>query len=237
MNQKKIGKPSNGDVNGWLDAIFGPASLGKETEHFQAAAVAFQNLTFYFLHEIHGKNPARYQALIKCIQFNHVGVMSTMKRFQRDVYGVRRFFELMGRMVDDGRIRDKETQDEICSEVCSLGLRITAPEPRKTRVPASFTLWMNVFRPVFLTTEATNHIPIEDVEEFCASFTFFLTSSYLSKFGYIELGNNASEIAVRIKRIKHDFTCRDVGMSSLETFYSSIFKLDSRFEDPPSQQD
>jgi hypothetical protein len=105
-----------------------------------------------------------------------------------------------------------------------LGLRITADEPRKTRIAAAFSLWMCVFRPVSIYPY--HLIASANLELFCANLNYWLASTFLLKFpgSRIDLGNPEEE-KIRLSRIQHDFTFREVGMSTMETLYSSIFRL------------
>ena len=52
---------------------------------------------------------------------------------------------------------------------------------------------------------------------------FWLASTYLEKFGRVML-YELEDSDVRLDRIKHDFSCREVSFSTLETLYSSLFR-------------
>ncbi|HEU6447821.1 MAG TPA: hypothetical protein VFV23_05225 [Verrucomicrobiae bacterium] len=219
-------KPTQKDVNEWLDAIFSAAPLGKEKEYYQTAITAFENLTYYFIHRQFGANKKLIEKLFRTIRIDYVAVTSTLKRFQRDVYGVKRFDEITTGMVKGGKFT-AATKDLICKEVSSLGLRVTADSPRKTRESAGFSLWMCVFRPISFNSLNLPEISPENLEVFSAMVNYFIASSYLGKFGNIVLGHNGHERQIRVERIKHDFTFREVSFSTLETFYGAIFQCDS----------
>jgi len=217
-------QPTEIEINQWLNAIFTPAALGKENQYYDQAVVAFENLTCCFVQRRFRSTPKLAQKVLKCIRFDYVAIISMLKRFQRDAFGVKRFCELTGRMVRD-REFSQATREKIMAEVFSLGLRITAESPRKTRETAVFSLWMCVFRPISFDAEKLVEISPENLELFCAMVNFFIASSYLGKYGDIDLGQTAHEVEIRTERIKHDFTCREINLSSLEIFYGAIFKL------------
>jgi hypothetical protein len=142
-------------------------------------------------------------------------------RFQRDAFGTGRFFARLEQLEQSGKL-DPATKKEIREKVLSLGLRIASESPRKTRIAAAFSLWMATFRPFYLRFYGdVKKDAIAD--KFCAGLNFWISSLYLKKFGDVIVGNsrNHSEL---IKRIMHDFTFREINMSSLEVLYCSIFK-------------
>jgi hypothetical protein len=147
-----------------------------------------------------------------------------LKRYQRDVHGVRKFKETTDSLVKGGKL-SKDVQALLIAEIGNLGLRITTESPRKTREAAAFTMWMCVYRPVTFDVAALPKLPIEFMEEFCATLNFFIASSYLSKFGEIVIGETDREIKIRTERIRRDFTCRKVCQSTLEVFYGAILRL------------
>lgn len=229
LNRKRIPKlPTQREVDAWVNDLFSPAILGKERDYYNRAADAFQTLTIYYV-QLHWANtPEQFFQLIRAIRFDYVGIISMLKRFQRDAYGVNRFEAIADQMVKDGKF-SKETKEEILSQVQQLGLRITAESPRKTRVPAAFSLWMCVFRPISFDARKLQGFPVEVLEVFCAMVNYFMATAYLSKFGTTELGGTKRDESVRLERIRHDFTCREVSFSTMETFYSAIFRLDPRY--------
>ena len=214
--------PTKAEFNEWLDAIFAQAKLGQEHEYYSRAVTAFENLTVYFLVRRY-KGPALAK-ILKNIRFDYVGITCMLKRYQRDTFGVRRFTEIAEQMFQRGKF-DEATKDFILKEVSGLGLRVTAPSPRKTREAAVFSLWMCVFRPVSFDSTNVPELSPESQETFCAMLNFFIASNYLQKFGDVKLGQTLSEIEIRSTRIKHDFTCRDINLSSLEMLYGGIFSL------------
>lgn len=141
-------------------------------------------------------------------------------RFQRDAFGVGRFFAHLDQLVASGKI-SKEVAPELRRKVMSLGLRVASDDPRKTRIAAVFSLWMCALRPVSVEFHGD---PAKDgqAHKFCAALNYWIASTYLRKFGRVSLGNqnNGPEL---MKRILHDFTFREVNLSSLEILYCGIF--------------
>ena len=162
--------------------------------------------------------------VIKNTRIDYIGLMAVLKRFQRDAHGVRRFSQLAQQMVKAQKM-EGATMETILKEVAELGLRITTDCPRKTREAAAFSLWMCVYRPVTFNSQALPDVKPDGLEEFCATLNYFIASSYLGKFGDIELGQTPTEIGIRTERIRRDFTCREVSLSTLEAFYGAILKL------------
>lgn len=218
--------PSEAEFNEWLDATFAPAKLGQEHEYYSEAIDAFQNLTVYFLQK-RLKGRALTNAM-ENIRFDFVGITCMLKRYQRDAFGVKRFAQLMDQIEGDGKV-DASTKDVILKEVHKLGLRVTSESPRKTREAAVFSLWMSTFRPVTFDSTKLHALSPESQELFCAMLNFWIARSYLEKVGDVILGQTESEIEIRSSRIRHDFTCRDLNLSSLEMLYGGIFRLFPHF--------
>jgi hypothetical protein len=233
MKNPKIPKrPIKSEVDDWFNTLFSSAVAGKEAEYYSKAGTAFQNLVFYYL-DFHFRNaPKLFQQFLEAVRFDGIGLTAMLKRFQRDAFGVSRFDALTDIMVKQEKLT-KETKAEIFEQVKELGLRITAESPRKTRVPAAFSLWMCTFRPIYFDLSKLPGHDHARLETFCSMVNYWLTTTYLTKFGYIDLGGSSKEQDTRLNRVRHDFTCREVSFSTLETFYSAIFRLDeSRFGDP-----
>jgi hypothetical protein len=227
MNSKPFEIPTEAEINQWLNDLFSPVLLGREVEQYKAAMSAFEDLTGYFVFRALCKgdtaNAEPFRKLTERIFIDYVGLTAMLKRFQRDAYGVKRFCDLAEGLVKAGKLQ-ADARDTVIESVCSLGLRITAEEPRKTRIATAFSLWMCVFRPVSIYPY--HLITSADLELFCANLNYWLATTFLLKFpgSRIDLGNREEE-NIRLARIQHDFTYREVGMSTMETLYSSIFRL------------
>jgi hypothetical protein len=221
---KPLEIPTEAEINAWLNDLFSPVLAGSEVEQYKAAMFAFEELTGYYLYKgLCGSDADLLAKISKCVHFDYVGITSMLKRFQRDVYGVKRFCDLADDLVKKGEL-SKEAKRILVESACGLGLRITAEDPRKTRLAAAFSLWMCVFRPVSFDTADLAEIPSTALELFCASLNYWLASTFLLKFGTIDLGDS-KEAAIRLERIKHDFTFRQVSISTMETLYSAIFRI------------
>src|SRR5207248_6315466 len=120
---------------------------GIEESYIDEAITAFQNLTYTFIQSTLKGSPSKIKKHIRNVRFDFVALTSMLLRFQRDTFGVNRFEKYLESRVKLNKL-DSDTAAEIFGQVCSLGLRITAESPRKTRVAAVFTFWMCVLRPV-----------------------------------------------------------------------------------------
>jgi|ERR1035441_2500506 hypothetical protein len=217
--------PTEADLNHWFDALFSPVSPGKEKEQHVEAITAFENLTGYYIDTLVSRLPKYRDALLKNVRIDYVSLTAMLKRFQRDVFGLKHFCEQTQGLVDK-KLMDEKLQEDIIGYVGDLGLRIAAEEPRKTRIAAAFSLWMCVFRPVSFDSQelAKNGFNNpESYELFCAALNYWLASTFLKKFGDVFLGE-LPDSDIRLERIRHDFTYRQVCLSTLETLYGSIFR-------------
>ena len=106
-------------------------------------------------------------------------------------------------------------------------MHVTSDKPFKTRIAATFSLWMCAFRPVSLKYEKSKDDT--NAAKFCAALNFWIATSYLSKFGDKELFVDA-RFKDHYKRVLHDFTYRNVNLSSLEMLYCGVFRPRSREE-------
>ncbi len=217
------GIPTEADINGWLNDLFLPVMGGKESAGYEAAIFAFEELTGLFLYNgLCRKNRALLDIYDKRIHFDYVALISMLKKFQRDAYEVGRFSAFVERLISEGKLR-AEAKNEVMGAVHRMGLRINAERPRKTRVAACFSLWMCVYRPVSIVPAAEITGPASELELFCASLNYYLASTFLMKFGEVNLGTG-DDARIRLSRIKHDFTVRRVCLSTLETLYASLFR-------------
>jgi hypothetical protein len=217
--------PTVADINNWFDALFSPVTLGKEKNQYVEAITAFENLTGYYIDTLVSGTPKYRDALMKNVRIDYVGLTAMLKRFQRDVFGLKNFCAQTQELVAK-RLLDAKLQEDIVEYVSHLGLRVAAEEPRKTRIAAAFSLWMCVFRPVTFDSQelAKNGFGNpESYELFCAALNYWLASTFLNKFGNVFLGE-LPDCDTRLERIRHDFTYRRVCLSTLETLYGSIFR-------------
>ena len=218
--------PTAAELNGWLNALFTPVGGGDGIAGYTAAMEGFENLTGYFAFQVicggESKNSELFEKFTERIHIDYVGLTAMLKRFQRDAYGVKRFCDLTDALVADGKL-DPAVRVVVVGEVRRLGLRITADKPRKTRVAAAFALWMCTFRPVSIDAYWLVGVEPTELEVFCASLNFWLAETFLCKFGRVEVGSGEDE-RILLERIKHDFTFRQVSLSTMETLFSSIFR-------------
>lgn len=162
-----------------------------------------------------GENP-------DAICFNSVGILEALKRFTRDVWGVKRFCNRMehelGSFDNTGKLLNI-----VKNEMRTLGLRISSDNPRKTRIAAAFALWMATFRPLHIIPKDSQ---VEKAEWalFPFAFIFSLTIMYLTRFGTVKCGVDDYDEKVRISHIIHDLHCRVLCLSPLELLYSGIFR-------------
>jgi hypothetical protein len=228
--------PSIDPSDEWLNAIFCPiTSDGKAEKQYDDAITAFENLVGYYIEELLKATPKSklLDPILKCVRFDNVGLVAMLKHFQRDAFGVQKFVEHTEVLVKSGKL-DVKIQDDIVKRVHALGLRVTAEEPRKTRIAATFSLWLCVYRPVsFDIAQLPSGIQPESLEQFCACLNYWIASNYLEKFGKVILWE-LEDADVRLDRIKHDFSCREVSFSTLETLYSSLFRCHPKSAKKPT---
>lgn len=229
-SHRPLPTPSEKEVNDWLDCLFASTPLADETQFYEDAIIAFQNLTAFFICSTSQDSRLPVSEFLAFVRFDHVGLMSMLRRFQRDAYGLSHFSRRLEESVKRGELT-RFTKRELLDQASRLGLRIAAVEPRKTRIVAAFSLWMSVFRPVTFDSQLLTWMPVQDMELFCASLNFFIASTYLNKFGRVALGDQPDEITALVLRIKYDLTHRNVSLESLVSLYSSIFR---QWKNPPS---
>ncbi len=148
--------------------------------------------------------------------------MVLIRRFQRDAYGAARFHRFTENLRIHGDLKS-ETRIKILEQVKGLGIRITAENPRKTRIAAAFSLWMCTIRPVCADNLKLPTVTLENLEQICARLNFWMATTYLGKFGVCSFGEGDDSI-VRLKHVVHDFMCRDINLSSLELLYAGLFR-------------
>jgi len=227
--EAKFQIPTEADVNGWINDLFSPVASGKEQEQYKRAMFAFEELVGFFIYMgLANQSQDLLAKITKQVRVNATALTSMLKKFQRDVYGVQGFRAYVKDLVLRRKLvtltKDKvKAEEELMERVCDLGLRISAENPRKTRVAAAFSLWMCVYRPVYIDGDGLD-LHSNDLDLFCASFNYWLASTFLMKFGEVSLGKGKAEADIRMGRVRHDFTVRQVCLSTLETFYSAIFR-------------
>ncbi|MFM2167443.1 MAG: hypothetical protein RIS79_1814, partial [Verrucomicrobiota bacterium] len=180
-----------------------------------AMAEAFENLaTRYFM--ANGGLMKDRETI--CIDYHALRLM--LGRFCREVYGIGRFHKVVTQLEKDKGISE-ENAKMLLDEVARLGVRVNSPKPFMTRRAAAFSLWMCTFRPVHLDFKLSKHDARASM--FAAGLNYFIASSYLNLTGTVDLGKG-DERKMRLRRILHDFTYREVNLSSLEFFYSGIYR-------------
>jgi hypothetical protein len=180
-----------------------------------AMAEAFENLAVRYVLANGGKTIKP-----EAIQIDYHALRLMLGRFCRDVYGIGRIHKVVGQLQRDGQATESGAK-VILDEVSRLGVRINSPKPFMTRRAAAFSLWMCTFRPAHLEFNLSKDEPRASM--FSAGLNYFIASSYLSLTGTIDLGRS-DERKMRLRRILHDFTYREVNLSSLEFFYSGIYR-------------
>lgn len=194
-----------------IDAIFLPQNLD-DAGVLKDSCTAFINLAGFFAHG-EGLDP-RLLVIDRC------GLVQMLKRFQRDAHGVLAFHNKLNNLSDQDIT--SQTKARILADLKLVGIRINSTNPRKTRIAAVFSLWMAVFRPVFLRMDARSDA--EAYKSFTAHLNLYIASRYLRKYGYIEWGNNAHDASIRRQHIWYDFTYRALNLSTLELMYCVLFR-------------
>ena len=205
-----------------LNILFSPVLGDKEDDQCADADTAFRNLVGAYFEAHYGARSGICKKLLSSVYFDSVGVMAMLKRFQRDAFGLMKFSEITRKMVEIGDLSEA-AQKIINQQASELGLRVTSNDPRKTRIASTFTFWMCVFRPVSIDVSRFPGLPASWLVTLCARINFWISSTYLLKFGDINL-YDLQDFVKRYERIKHDFTYREVGFSTLETLYCSYWR-------------
>lgn len=197
--------------DGYLSRLLGASGDVCDVTDLTARCEAFVCLADQFLM----KQP-NHRYAFEDLVFDSHALKMMLARFQRDAFGVGRLWAKL-----DARIEDETLRKELKGEIMNLGLRVASEDPRKTRIAAVFSLWLCTFRPVAMRSESTKSDP--RAPWFCAGLNFWIAQSYLSIFGKVIAGDGFRE---HLNRIVHDFTFREVNLSSLEVLYSGIFRPD-----------
>lgn len=158
------------------------------------------------------------------LHFDYVAMSEMLKRFVRDAWGVKHFDESVNRSLKgiDPSFAGK-AMPIVRDELHNLGVRINSDNPRKTRVAAAFTLWMSTFRPVSVDCN-TGFKDDQLLVQFCAAFTFHLSSCYLQAYGTVTYGSDAKDEETRIGHVVHDLLYRCLNLSPLEMLYGGMFR-------------
>jgi len=199
--------------DGYLCDLFAANGSVADLDDLKKRVAAFCELAKHFVSTIPGN---RYTG--EDVVFEPHSIRLMIGRFQRDAFGVQRLWNELGQRSSAGEQSEARTE-ELKEQILSLGIRVGTPKPRKTRIAAVFSLWMCVFRPVSLNYKASSDDKAAAM--FSAAVNFWICRMYLSKFGEVLGGAAFTE---HIKRVAHDFTYRDVSLSSLEMLYCGMFK-------------
>lgn len=194
----------------------------RDIEQLRYCEHAFKNLTLHCIEQ-------SWPELLDLIQFDDSKIQMMLKRFYRDSFGVAHFQRRMIEICPDEKMRM-----QIFQELRRLSIRINSGKPRKTRIAASFSLWMATFRPIFLKRTPSKNTPFWHLD---AVINFYIASSFLRLFGDIEIGTEGHDRQTRLRRIYYDFTVRDLNLSSLEMLYCSIFRPDASLQEESESTD
>ncbi|NQT91690.1 MAG: hypothetical protein HQ559_02935 [Lentisphaerae bacterium] len=201
------------DLSMELGWIFGPEGVCKDSMIHNTAMPHFEGLARLFCEEVGGENHLN-------LFIDHVALFRMFRRFARDAYGLRYFYEEIDRLSisPDDRARVKQLARQ------KLGIRINSEKPRRTRVAAAFSLWLATMRPISFKTDGVEGTDNGDfVQEFCPLFNLWLVQKYLERFGTVQFGRGRDG-ALRIKHILQDLAYRQLSLSTLELIYCSIFR-------------
>lgn len=198
-----------------LDAIFEPFEDSDDPVECQNAITGLLNLTGIYL-ETHGAVPLLKSNAIRC---DTIGASEAIMRFQRDVWGLHRFYTQLKKL----KLPQKSEQT-ILEWADKLGLRINSEKPLKTRIAASFSLWMTTFRPISVDPEKAAKFYKRQHLTYCnASIVHWISCAFLDQYGKVNHGDDP-DAGKRIERIRYDFTYRNLTLSSLEMLYCSIYR-------------
>lgn len=193
-----------------LLALFSRDVDGRDIKHVTLCDWAFTNLANHFVE-------ATKPQVRNLIRFDTIKTQMMIRRFHRDAYGLYNYTNAI-----KGLIPDQEKQRAVFAETERLSIRINTDKPRKTRIAAAFSLWMSTFKPMYFIGLPSS--PDIDLWRLEAETNFFIATSFLSLYGFIEVGKEGEDRRVRLERITYDFTFRDLNLSSLEMLYCSIFR-------------
>jgi len=185
-------------------------------------ATAFAILANYYAKDWEKLHPED-AGLWANIQLDFRALQMMIGRFLRDAFGIKHFGEYLSGLQSSGEIKEP-VRLEIEHRVKNLPLRINSDSPFKTRIAAVFSLWMCAFRPISIDLESGKEGAQYD--QFCALFNLWLAQNYLSYYGAVEIGDKNTREDM-VKRIRYDFTYRDVNLSSLEMLYCGMFTANS----------
>lgn len=195
-----------------------------DPKDLSAAANAYSQLIGHYISGMHDP------LLPQIVGIDVIKLGTALKRFYRDSFGVSRFATWVG--AQDPRILDASTKIILIDKLNELSIRINSSEPRKTRIAAAFTLWMTTFKPLcfretalFSERRRSGLINNDRLVKLDAKLTLLVATDYLKGFGDIVIGSDQDpqDRRVRLHRVWHDFTFRDLTLSSLEFFYMSIY--------------
>jgi len=215
---EKAGKPefciTQDQLRQSLDAIFEPFDDSDDITERRNAVVGLINLTIHYL----GRTapPIVKNRAFSC---DHFGASEAMMRFQRDVFGVQRLHKVIKQL----NLLENQ-QASLLGQLEKTGIRINSEDPWKTRIAASFALWMTTFRPIsIIVDKAPKEYEHSNLAQLNGYVTHWICCAYLKQFGNVNHGDDP-DAPQRLDRIHYDFTYRDLTLSSLEMLYCSLFR-------------
>lgn len=210
-----------GNLDHLVATLFEPADANSSKD-LTSACAAFQNLTIEFFRTHHPE-------LSTFITFDLLKLGLAMQRFFREAYGVQSFTRTLAKLQRDSHIT-ADAEITLRNHLKQLGIRINSNDPRKTRIAAAFSLWVSTMKPIVIAKrclDQSRSLSNLDQERLCsleAASIFWMVTVYLSRYGRVDLGIDEAERNVRMGRIVHDLTFRDLSLSSLEFMYSGLFR-------------
>ena len=207
-----------------LDFLFDGDTALSGDDSLKQRMLAFENLTLSFVRESSASKPEGrpWDLMDEDVRFDEYALRAMVGRFDRDAFGVRQFQRVLS-----AELSDQKSRDKVWSAFKATSLRINTTNPRKTRIAASFSMWMATFRPVSLKPK--KGLPSQLATEFCARLNLYIITAYLRQFGKVLLDApfaSARDEEHRLKlmeRIFHDLTYRELRLSALEMLFCGIF--------------
>jgi len=197
-----------------LDALFDSSKILANPDWQEDMQSALENLAGLYVPKVSNFTPLD-------LEFDWHAMRRLIGRFHREVYGVAVLYRTLDEMAKQGGL-DSTAANNIKDGISTLGIRINSPAPLMTRRVAAFSLWMATFRPVRLkwsVSKGDKRAPF-----FCAGLNFWIATNWLRRCGgTVNLGTKA-DYQKRLERVLHDFTYREINLSSLEFFYCGIFQ-------------
>jgi hypothetical protein len=204
------------DITYYTEELFSPANLIDPVARRELAETALEELTCFYAEKVKEIDPT-------FLEFDYIGLEEMLARFTRDAYGVHALNQTLEHLLRKGCMSEDARRIVFQQTRQQLGIRINSPNPRKTRIAAAFSLWMATFRPVFVRIAGNPAHDKKRLRRFTAELNLWIVTNYLSAFGNVSFGNDPEECDIRIDHIIHDFTYRQLSLSTLELLYCSLF--------------